>query len=748
MRTRAGSSPLAPPVGWRWLGFASKQGSAGWLAWVAAGTATGACFALADCLVRFSSVGARPGGWSWGTHLAATFSLYLALGFALGFGAWLSGRLELMTRVAGFPLGLVRLPEVFRGVVVPGAVGALVALWVWTASFAPPADLVDWVALAGAVTGSVALVSIGPAYVDSLVRHRRRRWLFVAVAGLLGWVSAWLDMTVLVSLYPFLHAVAEVCTAALWLLAFRVLAGELIARSQRRGFVLPLAAVTTVLAVAFLVGGGTSWAAGRLRHTGMHHVYAGRVLARSHQLPALSVESVRRQPEAEASQRTMIRHDARSVDACPAAWWPSDAPTAPASLRAEIPERPNLVVVFVDTLRADVASDPRIMPNFARFARASQQFTHAYSTGSDTRSCLPAMMRGSYDLERKDDHDVLRVARAHGMPMALAIGSSPRDFLAKHVPQFRFDEVLEVPDSEAGKKVWGYGAHLFTSERLVDESLAWVAAQKGKQFLLWQFHYDLHGWRELDQKELARKARSLGVPRLRGEWGRYSAVAGIIDAEFGRFLRELERMDLRKDTVIVFLADHGEGMGRQGFWLHSVFLWESLVRVPLVVHLPGLDGQRIDTHVSTLDLGPTLVRLIDPNASLLPYHGEDLLTQLGPDRPARRFPLLMRSVLKEQVARLGVVDPDSGRKLVLPIESGQPELHDLSASEPDDVDMAAQDPATVERLLPMVSDGPMNPRARRKHDRCMRTLSEPDADADSLATEGRQMKRGKAGGPT
>ena len=736
-----------PPIGWRWLGFVFRQRSTGWVAWLAAGTATGVCFALADCGVRFATVGASPGGWAWRTHAVGTFSLYAALGLVLGFGAWLLGRLEPLARMVGFGLGLVGLPGGLRGVLAPGMVGAAVAFWVWTASFAPPTDLVDWFALAAAVTGSVALVAIGPAYWGSLARGRRR-WLVAGGAGLLGCVSAWLDMTVLVSLYPFLHAVAEVCTAVFWLLSFRVLAGDLIERSARRRLVVSLASVAAVLALAFLVLGGPSWAAGRLRHTAMHHVYAGRILARSHQLPTLSVETVRRQPEAEASQRTMIRHDARPVDACPAAWWPADAPAAPASLRAEIPEQPNIVVFFVDTLRADVANDPRIMPNLARFARASQQFTRTYSTGSDTRSCLPAMMRGSYDLQRKDEYDVLHVARAHGMPMALAIGSSPRDFLSKHVPQFRFDEVLEVPDSDVDKKVWGYGAHLFTSDRLVDESLAWLAAQHRKRFLLWQFHYDLHGWRELDQKELWRKARALGVPRLRGEWGRYSAVAGVIDAEFGRFLRELERMDLRKDTVIVFLADHGEGMGRQGFWLHSVFLWESLVRVPLVVHLPGLDGQKIDTHVSTIDLGPTLVRLIDPNASLLPYHGEDLLTQLGPDRPPRRFPMLMRSVLKEQVARLGVIDPESGRKLVLPVETGQPEVHDLSASEPDDVDIALSEPATAERLLPVVSDGPMNPRARRKHERCWRTLSDPDPEADSLATEGRQMKRAKTGGPT
>ncbi len=68
-------------------------------------------------------------------------------------------------------------------------------------------------------------------------------------------------------------------------------------------------------------------------------------------------------------------------------------------------------------------------------------------------------------------------------------------------------------------------------------------------------------------------------------------------------------------------------------------------------------------------------------------------------------------------------------------------------TDPDEMDKALEETATVEKLLPIVNDGPMNPRARRKHDRCLRSLSEPDQD-DSLATEGRRMKRAKTGGPT
>ena len=51
----------------------------------------------------------------------------------------------------------------------------------------------------------------------------------------------------------------------------------------------------------------------------------------------------------------------------------------------------NVIVYYVDTLRNDVARDPSLMPNFARFADSSLDFTRAYATGSDTLRSLPAL---------------------------------------------------------------------------------------------------------------------------------------------------------------------------------------------------------------------------------------------------------------------------------------------------------------------------------------------------------------------
>ena len=732
------STHPSPSSRWRWLKHSALASSQTSLAvWTLSGALTGAAFTLADLLDRLRVVGLHPVGWTWRTHALATAAMYVSLGALVGLGCWVLTRAERGVGVMAVPLGLpIRFFQAAASLAMPLTAAAIAGAWVWTAHFAPPNDAVGWVAFGLALLLTAAFVALAPALLRwRFLQTPRRKLVFAAAGATLGSVCAWLDLSLLVALYPFVHAVGELLAVVLWLSSFHLMLSVVLEHRRPRRFVVVAAGVA---AVAFVGLGGTRWAAHALHHTANQKGYAGRLIEHGGQLATALPQVSRRKSNPEISHRSMNRRDERSADACPEAWWPSDAPLAPAKLRAAMPAQPNIAVFYVDTLRFDVASDPRVMPNVARFSRGALNFTRAYATGSDTRSSLPAMIRGNYDMALDDEHNVLRVANEQGLSSAIAIGKSPKAFLAKHVPHFKFDETVEATDADEGLTVWGYGANRSASPCLVSDSVAWLSRPDRKRFFLWQFHYDLHGWKQLESEDLERMARMLGVPRLRSEeqW-RYRTIAAGIDAEFGRFLRELDRLGLADETVVFFIADHGEGLGYKGFWLHAVFLWEQMVHVPLMVRVPGLEGRRVDTLVSVIDIAPTLARIMDPSASLTPYQGEDLLTQLDSNRPPRRFPILMRAMVKEQVARLGVVSTDGRRKLVLPVGSNQPELYDLTASVPDDVDIAGDEPATVEKLLPIVMEGAQNPGARRTHERCRRSFSEPDPEKDALGTQNR-----------
>ena len=374
----------------------------------------------------------------------------------------------------------------------------------------------------------------------------------------------------------------------------------------------------------------------------------------------------------------------------------------------------NVIVYYVDTLRSDVARDPHVMPNLARFAQNSLDFSNAYAAGSDTLRSLPALTGGNYDVSATPDNDLLRVAKNAGYDRQLVIAKSAREFIGKLRPEFHFDRATDVEDYPKEMQVWGYGAQQSTARPIVDRAIEFLGARAhtAKPFLLWLFNFDQHNWHELDTPFVEQLAahHQIAIDGQDQSW-RYRAIAAGIDAEFGRLIKELEKRKLMDSTVVLFVSDHGEALGRDGFWVHSVFLWEQLVRVPLLIHAPGLGSRRIDARVSLIDVPPTLSRFMLNSPDLRGYQGEDLVSYMVPNRPPRRLPLLLTAASKDVLVRVGLVDAVRDWKLVLSFEAALPELYKLSSADPDEANQAEAHPKLTLELLRQIYHGPTFPRS-------------------------------------
>ena len=288
------------------------------------------------------------------------------------------------------------------------------------------------------------------------------------------------------------------------------------------------------------------------------------------------------------------------------------------------------------------------------------------------------------------------------------VGKSDQHVISARI----FDQVDKIRDfPEARQDVWGYGADQSTAAPLVDKALEWLGRQKGKgRFFTWLFHFDVHNWRELDAAYLNDVATRHGIPEAGALDWHYRVVAAGVDAEFRRLLDGLEGLGLADDTIVLFIADHGEALGQGGFWVHSVFLWESLLRVPLILRVPGLGPHVVTEKVSLIDIAPTLARYLSPDPDTTGYHGVDLLGTLGPDPPRRRLPMLAAGNARDQLVRLGVIDSDRPYKLVLLLEAAVPELYDLRQPDPDDVDVSAEHRAQMLEMLGVLVQSPVFPR--------------------------------------
>lgn len=98
-----------------------------------------------------------------------------------------------------------------------------------------------------------------------------------------------------------------------------------------------------------------------------------------------------------------------------------------------------------------------------------------------------------------------------------------------------------------------------------------------------------------------------GGPRKADLIELYDAEIEYMDTQLGRILDDLEQRNELDNTLVVFLADHGESLGQHDFWTHG-FLWDEQLRVPLILSGPGVEaGTVVPEPVSLVDLVPSLV---------------------------------------------------------------------------------------------------------------------------------------------
>ena len=642
---------------------------------------TGVLLALCDVaftpqdIATASAAGSDPASSS--ARLFARIGLFTVAGSGLGLVA------ALATLVVG---GLLRVERragiVTAGLVAVGAAGLVhQPLLITFAGFSERQPEVGQLLYAGTLYGAAVATALLCAALYWAIRHiaagQPLRGAGLALLLLLGaGAVAWGDLTILVALYARAHGLLE---AAGWLLgALGLGLGCFCLRPIRYAPRLLLGVAVAALLWSGLWLGDSDDEYGideLLALSRRHHGYATRMRVR-----ALSARDFLRDPTHWKSthdakmDRLRRRYDLVTTALAPKWDLPRPRSIAPESLiiGPESSRRPlNVIVVFIDTLRADIAANPRIMPRLAQLRSRSLSFDNAYSTASDTVSALPVLTGGCYGA-LPCEGDILKVVRDSGVPSAIVIAKSARRFLAKQAPRFTFDDTIDIADYAEGKKVWGYGADRSSAAGVSQASLAWIDKHPKEPFMLWSFHFDIHNWMQLNEPYLQGPAGRHHIVKDERRW-RYRAAAAGVDEALGTLLDGLAARQLQSRTALVVVSDHGEALGRSGHWQHAVYLWDTLIKVPLVVFIPGVAAARHQRPVGHVDVAPTIARLLDPSADVTRYHGYPLQW----DSRRHDLPLLLFSMRKNDLLRIGVVSRQSPlMKLELPLDSVQPELYD------------------------------------------------------------------------
>jgi choline-sulfatase len=181
--------------------------------------------------------------------------------------------------------------------------------------------------------------------------------------------------------------------------------------------------------------------------------------------------------------------------------------------------------------------------------------------------------------------------------------------------------------------------------------------------------------------------------RVRNARHAYYGAISYVDDKVGQILEALEATGFAKDTIVLFTSDHGEMLGERGLWYKMNF-FEWSARVPLVVWAPTrFAPRRVTTHVSLLDLLPTLIEL-GAGEGLAPdlvdaVDGQSLAPFLQGEGTGREDVAVGEILCESAIAPCFMIR--RGRYKYVYSEPDPEQLYDLEA-DPDELDNVAARP--------------------------------------------------------
>lgn len=284
--------------------------------------------------------------------------------------------------------------------------------------------------------------------------------------------------------------------------------------------------------------------------------------------------------------------------------------------------------------------------------------------------------------------------RERGFDVAVAAGETGQP-ASYFWPYGKSGDAHRVPGlAEAGGRDGEY-----LTDRLTDEALHFIDANRSRSFFLYLSHYAVHSPLE-GRREFVEEAASRPAADGQGN-AVYAAMLRSVDDSVGRILDRLEELRLDRRTIVIFTSDNGGAVhfGRPPATANGAlrkgkgFPYEGGLRVPLLVKVPGLTrgGSVCETPVISHDFVPTLLELAGAPAKRPVSDGVSLAALLRGPAPLKRDALFWHyphywlggQVSPYSVARAG------DWKLIRFYEDGHDELYNLRDDPEEKTDLAA-----------------------------------------------------------
>ena len=271
----------------------------------------------------------------------------------------------------------------------------------------------------------------------------------------------------------------------------------------------------------------------------------------------------------------------------------------------------NIVVVTIDTLRADrlhcYGNSSIETPALDRLAQKGAQFQNAVAQAPLTPPSHASIFTGTNPnvhqvrntggfVLKSSSLTLAKILKQYGWNTAAFVGAS---VLKK---TFGFSQGFDIYDDQMPKSPNSRDNREYSERRasvVVDHALTWLNSQSGKPFLLWVHLYDPHEPYDPPEPFFEKYRRNL-----------YDGEVAYTDQQLGRLLDAVAKKSPSEKTLVVVLGDHGESLGEHGEFNHGVFLYDSTLRIPLLMAGPGVPGVKVTQQARTIDVLPTILDLM------------------------------------------------------------------------------------------------------------------------------------------
>jgi arylsulfatase A-like enzyme/Flp pilus assembly protein TadD len=277
-------------------------------------------------------------------------------------------------------------------------------------------------------------------------------------------------------------------------------------------------------------------------------------------------------------------------------------------ISASRPSGPNVLLVTIDTLRADhVGTQGAKQAETATLdalAARGVLFEEAMASVPLTLPSHASLLTGQYPPTHGVRHNAIFVLpdaaetiaerfRAAGYATGAVVGAAVLN------PEFGLAQGFDHYDAEfPEQRATSAGFFERPAAAVTDAALAWLR-ETDRPFFLWVHYYDVHGGYHPPEPFATRFHGRL-----------YDGEAAYVDQQLGRLLHGLEASGRLGGTVVAVTADHGEGLGEHGEVSHTYLIYDSVLHVPLIVAGPGVPaGRRVPGVVANTGVAATLLHL-------------------------------------------------------------------------------------------------------------------------------------------